>query len=428
MKVLLVASTFPSSDTDAAPAFVKDLVVALHTTHPEVQVEVLAPQYLDQTPPVVQRPHYDEHRFAYAWPKSAQRLAGRGIVPAIEHNKALIGLVPLLFAGETIALLQRVRASRPDVIYAHWFTPQGVTAAVVSALTGVPWVLTSHANDVRVWGKLPVVGRHIVRALLPTASRITAVSSTTLAKMQAFFSADEWHAIEQRTAIIPMGVDIAALAPSTTSAAALKARHGLAGRRVIYFVGRLAEKKGVSFLLQAMARLADDDVTLVVAGDGHLRPALEAEARALGLGSRVSFVGYVTGDRKADLLQLADVVAVPSIEAASGDSEGFPVVIMEALAAGRICVASDATGADDVLKDGDSGFVVPQQDVGALAAALQRALDLDDDDRRRMGEGARLAARGLDWRVIAERHYGFLLAPFAPPTSTTTQTKTATTD
>ncbi len=414
MKVLLVASTFPSSDADAAPAFVKDLVVALHTTHPEVHVDVLAPQYLDQTPPLVQRPHYDEHRFAYAWPKAFQRLAGRGIVPAIEHNKAMIGLVPLLFLGETLALWQRVRAERPDVIYAHWFTPQGVTAAVVSALTGVPWVLTSHANDVRVWGKIPVVGRHLVRALLPTASRITAVSSMTLAKMKSFFSDDEWQGLASKTAIIPMGVDVTALAPSTTTPEALKARHGLAGRRVIYFVGRLAEKKGVSFLLEAMARLTDDDVTLVIAGDGHLRPTLEARARALGLWGRVSFVGYVTGDRKTELLQLADVVVVPSIETASGDSEGFPVVIMEALAAGRVCVASDATGADGVLSDGDSGFIVPQQDAAALALALQRALNLDDDARRRLGAAARLAAQGLDWRVIAERHHAFLLAPLAP--------------
>jgi glycosyltransferase involved in cell wall biosynthesis len=413
MKVLLVASTFPSSDTDAAPAFVKDLVIALHRTHPELHIDVLAPQFRDQTPPLVARPHYDEHRFAYAFPKRLQQLAGRGIVPAIEHNKALIGLVPLLFAGETLALLQRVRAERPDVIYAHWFTPQGVTAAVVSALTGVPWVLTSHANVVRVWGKLPVVGRHVVRALLPTASRLTAVSGTTLAKMRAFFSDEKWAPIAEKTAVIPMGVDVGALAPSSTPAGVLKERHGLAGKRVVYFVGRLAEKKGVPFLLEAFARLGDvDDAVLVIAGDGHLKPELEAHAARLALGERVRFVGYVTGARKSELLQLADVVAVPSIEAASGDSEGFPVVIMEALAAGRVCVASDATGADDVLRDGESGFVVPQKDSVALATALRRGLSLDDDARARLGERARQAAAALDWPGIAERHFAHLLQPF----------------
>jgi len=414
MKVLVVASTFPSSDTDAAPAFVKDLVIALHRAHPELHVDVLAPQYRDQTPPLVARPHYDEHRFAYAFPKCLQQLAGRGIVPAIEHNKALIGLVPLLFAGETLALWQRVRTERPDVIYAHWFTPQGVTAAVVSALTGVPWVLTSHANDVRVWGKLPVVGREVVRALLPTASRLTAVSGTTLSKMRAFFSDDEWAPIAAKTAIIPMGVDVAALAPTTIPVAELQARHDLAGRRVVYFVGRLAEKKGVPFLLDAFAQLRDlDDVVLVIAGDGHQKAGLEAHAARLGLGERVRFVGYVTGAKKSELLQLADVVAVPSIEAASGDSEGFPVVIMEALAAGRVCVASDATGADDVLKDGESGFVVPQKDSDALATTLRRALSLDDAARTTMAARARQAAAALDWASIAERHYTHLLGPWA---------------
>ncbi len=414
VRVLVCASTFPASDTDSVPAFVRDLLLAVKRAHADVDIDVLAPQVRDETAPFTQHAAFAEHRFPYFLPRRAQALAGHGIVPALQANPALFAQVPFLFGGELVALLRHIRARRPDVLWAHWFTPQGVTAALASMITGVPFVLTSHANDVRVWRKLPLAGQRVVRALLPRASRITAVSDATLAKMRGFFSAAEWEAIAPRVAIIPMGVDVAALAQGSVDRAALKARHDLAGRAVIYFIGRLAEKKGVAHLIDAFARLRRDDAVLVIAGDGPLRAALEAQAVQAGIAARVRFVGYVSGARKTELLQLADVVAVPSIETASGDAEGFPVVVMEALAAGRPLVASDATGADSVLAHGESGFVVPQRDSAALAVALSQCLGLGPAAQEALAQRAQQAARDLDWAVIAERHHAFLLAPFAP--------------
>lgn len=417
MKIVLVASTFPASDADATPAFVRDLVVALRRRFDDLHIDVLAPQHGDRTPPVRAHELFVERRFAYFFPRAAQRLAGRGIMPTVEHRPVLALLIPFLFAGEAAALWSYVRRERPDVIYAHWFTPQGVVAAMISSLTGVPWVLTSHANDVRVWRKLPGIGRRVVRALLPTATRITAVSRITLDKMRSFFSDEEWASLSERTAIIPMGVDVADLSSPTAVPEALKQKHGYVGRRVVYFIGRLAEKKGVSFLLEAFSRLRAeggfDDVRLVVAGSGPLLNELEEKTRRSGLSEVVRFVGYVHGQEKKEWLELADVVAVPSIETDTGDSEGFPVVVMEALAAGKIIVASDATGTEDVLVDGRNAFTVPSKDSSALAAGIAGALSLDEASARAMSEQARRAAEQLDWSAIAARHYEFLFAPFA---------------
>lgn len=419
MKALVVASTFPASETDEAPAFVKELVVALARAVPGLRIDVLAPQWLDRTPPFVRHEHFDEYRFAYFWPRSWQSLAGRGIVPTLQQRPLLALLLPFLFLFEGIAMWRHVLRHRPDVIYAHWFTPQGVVAAIVSRVTGVPYVLTSHANDVRVWRKVPLLGSTVVRRLLPRARRITAVSRATYDKMRAFFSEQEWARLEPRVAIVPMGVDVAALAAAPTEVSATKADYGLGGRRTIYFIGRLVEKKGVAFLLDAFSQMKRDDVhrdvVLMIAGDGPLRKAAEERARSLGLGpDEVRFTGYVSGQRKLDLLRLADVVAVPSIEAASGDTEGFPVVVMEALAAGKLCVATDAAYAESVLADGVTGFVVPQKDAGALALALARALSLPAPDREALLQRARAAIESLDWPVIARRHHEFLLAAVGP--------------
>lgn len=419
MKALVVASTFPTSDTDEAPAFVKQLVVALAHAVPGLRIDVLAPQWLDRTPAYVRHEHFDEYRFAYFWPRSWQRLAGRGILPTLQQRPSLALMLPFLFFFQGVALLRHVKQHRPDVIYAHWFTPQGVVAAIVSRLTGVPYVLTSHANDVRVWRKVPLIGPAIVRRFLPRARRITAVSRATYDKMRAFFSEQEWAQLEPRVAIVPMGVDVSTLSAANIEGTATKADYGLGGRRIVYFIGRLVEKKGVAFLLEAFSQIMREhvhsDVVLVIAGDGPLRSALVERARLLGLGEdRVRFIGYVSGQRKLEMFGIADLVVVPSIEAAGGDTEGFPVVVMEALAAGKICVATDAAYAESVLTDGITGFVVPQKDARALALALTRALSLPAQDRQTLLQHARSAVASLDWPVIAKRHHDFLLAPLEP--------------
>src|SRR5262245_43864208 len=112
MKVLVVASTFPASDDDQAPAFVKDLVVALARAYPHLQIDVLAPQWLDKTSPSVRREHYDEYRFPYFWPRSWQRLAGRGILATIQQQWRFALMLPFLFFFEGVALLRHVRSHR----------------------------------------------------------------------------------------------------------------------------------------------------------------------------------------------------------------------------------------------------------------------------------------------------------------------------
>jgi glycosyltransferase involved in cell wall biosynthesis len=326
-------------------------------------------------------------------------------------------MLPFLFLFEAVALMRHVRHRPPDVIYAHWFTPQGVVAAFVSRRTGIPYVLTSHAEDVRVWRKLPVEGPAVVRHLLPRAARLTAVSPATRDKMRAFFSDKKWRDIETRVAVLPMGVDGAALDATRADTAAFETELGLGGERVIAFVGRLVEKKGVAYLVNAFAHLvrtrANHDLVLVVAGDGPLREELRSQVRRLGLEDRVRFPGYVSGRRKAAVFRVADVVAVPSVETAA-DSEGFPVVVLEALAAGRVCVATDATHADGVVSDGVSGYLVPQRDTTALATALDRALAMSDSERQSMVDAARTHVADLNWAAVARQHYAFLLEPFEP--------------
>ncbi|KQW06666.1 hypothetical protein ASC66_09435 [Leifsonia sp. Root4] len=407
----MLASTFPASADDPVPAFVRDQVVALALQHPELDFDVLAPHdQRSQTASLSIKPHYSEHRFHYFWPRRAERLTGRGIMPALRKNPFLYGVIPFLFFGEFIATLRLVRRIRPTMIYAHWFTPQAIVASWVSRLTGVPFVFTTHASDVDVWRRIPLFGPRIVRGVSAQARAITAVSSRSRSKLTSFLAADDAQATVD---VIPMGVDIPAVSPDHTVRTQIRTRLGLDGKVVYLFIGRLVEKKGIHFLLEAL-KLADTaltDWTLVVAGDGPLRSEVQAAVAALGLSDRVMFPGYVTGETKDEYLRSADVLVVPSIIATDGDAEGLPVALLEGLAYGLLCVATDESGADDILTDGVDGYLCPQKDAVALAAKLRTVDALGPDARAEVSARASRLAHNYSWDVIVERHYDTLIAP-----------------
>lgn len=232
---------------------------------------------------------------------------------------------------------------------------------------------------------------------------VTVVSRRSLEKVSRFFGEREWQSISQKVKIIPMGVFIQS-GPAHTAPIHSPPR--------ILFMGRLVEKKGVIYLFQAVKQLLNSgcELELQIAGDGPLRAELEREVGRLGLQGKVRFLGHVAGSVKAEVLESADVVVVPSIIAEDGDAEGLPVVILEALAVGKLCVATRESGADDILEDGKTGYLVFQKDADALAGAIRKSLDLDSEMRQKMSDGARQLARRFEWGKVAGETYDHLFS------------------
>lgn len=331
-------------------------------------------------------------------------------MPALRQNPALYLVVPFLFFGEFIATLRLARRLRPALIYAHWFTPQAIVASLVSRMTRIPFVFTTHASDVDVWRRVPGLGPRLVRAACANATAITAVSSRSRAKLTAFFGEND---AAVPVDVIPMGVFVPDAAPDPRERAALRTRLGFDGKVVYLSIGRLVEKKGLRFLLAALEQVEDElaDWVLVIAGDGPLRDEIQAAVSTRGLSDRVVFAGFVTGLAKEEYFRAADVLVVPSIVASDGDAEGLPVALLEGLAHGLICIATNESGADDVVTHGIDGFLCPQQDGSALAAQLTAVDALGADEREALAGRARDLARQFSWAVIAQRHYDALIAP-----------------
>lgn len=408
-RVLVVASTFPAGPSDTVPRFVHDQVVALRAIRPDWQVTVLAPHDARSgTRDRVEHVDFTELRFHYVWPRRWESLAGHGIMPAIRRNPLQLLAVPLLFLHERRALARTIREVKPHIVYAHWFTPQAVTAAPVAHRASIPFVFTTHASDVAVWARFGRLGSRVVRSIVRRTARLTAVSQTSLDRMRSFFSETEWNTeIVPKAAVIPMGVEL-------TTHHGDAAPESYPGRRVVLFMGRLAEKKGVKLLLDAFSTIHDEreDTLLVIAGDGPLRAELEARTEELGISDAVDFVGYATGAHKDALYRRADLCVLPSILTSDGDTEGLPVSLLEALAYGRPTVATDATNAQEVLTPGVDGLLVRSGSVSALTDGLIEILDAEPHRSTEMEAAARSTASGYAWHRIAERTAKYLLDPY----------------
>jgi glycosyltransferase involved in cell wall biosynthesis len=161
-------------------------------------------------------------------------------------------------------------------------------------------------------------------------------------------------------------------------------------RPYLLFVGRFVEKKGATHLLDAMRTLESDGtaVDLVLIGDGPMIERLRRQASAL---KHVHFLGWLPNHEVRRRMRSALALCVPSVEARSGDAEGLPNVVLEAMACAVPVIGSQAGGIAEAVEHGRTGFVVPQADPRAIAEAAGRLLH-DPALCRRMGHAARAAA------------------------------------
>ncbi|MEM0338009.1 MAG: glycosyltransferase [Candidatus Caldarchaeum sp.] len=186
--------------------------------------------------------------------------------------------------------------------------------------------------------------------------------------------------------IIPNGIPVDDYAPNPDKRAHWR-QVELEGREavVIAHVGRFMEQKNHSLLLRSFAHVrSETPVYLWLVGDGELRPAMEQLAQELGVADRVRFWG-IRSD-VADILNAADIFVLPS------KWEGNPLSVMEAMATGLPVVATAVGGVPELVEEGVSGFLTPNEDADAFTNALQRLVD-NAELRRRMGEAALRRAR-----------------------------------
>ena len=280
-----------------------------------------------------------------------------------------------------------------DVIHAHMVVPDGWAAARIGAELGVPVVATAHRADVL---DVPAQGPRSRERVVEAIEDIGWICSVSRAIAEA---AEALATPRRPIQIVPNGADTRIFVPRTPAEA--RAHLGLPDDGpIVSFVGKLVPRKGVDTLIEAMGilgRRPQGAPLLVAAGVGELRDGLEARARELGVGDRVRFVGKVPHDDVGWWMSAGDVFVLPSL------SEGLPTVVCEAMNCGLPVVATAVDGTPEIVRDGETGILIPTGDPPALAAALARILD-EPEVAARMGAAAlRIGQAEYTWAANARR-------------------------
>lgn len=278
-----------------------------------------------------------------------------------------------------VRIARHLRAVGADLVNTHSSVDSWV-GSLAARLTGVPVLRTRHLAGAVPRNPLSTL---VYRRL---CDRIVTTGEFSRRRLVA-----EAGVPPEKVVVIPTGIDMAAFDPDRVRGDGVRAEWGIApGTPLVGVVGVLRLRKGHAVLVEACRELRDvvPGLRVVFVGDGPVRSWIEEQIKDLGLEETVRLVGHRRDI--PEVLAALDVFVLPSIE-----PEGVPQAVVQALAMGRPVVASDVEGLTEVLRDGETGLLVPPRDPAALAEAI--AALLRDPDR-----GAALGAAG---RRLVEKQF-----------------------
>ena len=295
-----------------------------------------------------------------------------------------------------LALLARERSITH--FHAHFGTVAATVTRLAARFARIPYTLTLHAKDIYHVSVDPgVMGKK-----LGDAARVITVSDYNQRHLAAAYE----HAAAKILRVYNgLNLERFTFSPPNRT------------RREILAVGRLVEKKGFDGLIDACSILRDQgvDVQCRIVGEGAERANLSARIEQLNLGAHVRLAGPQPQAELIGTFREAAVFAAPCVIGADGDRDGLPTVLLEAMALGVPCVATDVTGIPELVRNGETGLCVPQRDPAALAAALKRLLD-DADLRIHLATRAR---RLIEQDFDIHRNAAQLRKTFAAATHST---------
>jgi colanic acid/amylovoran biosynthesis glycosyltransferase len=279
----------------------------------------------------------------------------------------------LVYLAEACLLQQWLREAGCDHLHAHFGTNATEVAYLCERLGGPGYSFTVHGPEEFDMPAALQLPRKVRRARF-----VVAISSFGRSQLMRWIDADDWSKVR----VVHCGLDGEFLQQALTPPPPTPK---------LVCVGRLCEQKGQLLLLRALHRLREQGlrVELVLAGDGEMRPEVEALIAELGLADQVRITGWIGGDTVRQEILQARALVLPSF------AEGLPVVLMEAMALGRPVISTYIGGIPELVSDGVHGWLIPAGDVQALADAMRQVLQHDDAALAQIGARAheRAAAR-----------------------------------
>jgi len=384
MNVSILTTSFPLHKGDIAGTFV--LEQARHLMKQGINVQVIAPhnalaprnEVMDGIP---------VQRFRYLYPEYLQTLCYRNGIP--ENMKKSIWAKAQLPALTLSFIFQAIRYGRhSDIIHAHW-PIAGLAGLVARKLRSIPFVMNLHHGNARSMSK-------IEKIIIEQADYLICNSTFTLENVLQTLTPRAYR-------VIPPGIHIDRFKPLTKESCRENLQHLIPpDRSLIFSLGRLIEWKGHRYLIDALGLMKPElNIHLTIGGEGYLRKKLETYAHSKGLSERVTFLGAVPYHLTPVWYSAADVYVQPSIIDSGGNTEGLGMTPMEALACETPCVGTRVGGIPDVIKDGESGFLVNPEDPAALADRITTLLQNKDLIKKMGRRGRQIVRENFSWEAKA---------------------------
>jgi|CXWL01.1.fsa_nt_gi glycosyltransferase involved in cell wall biosynthesis len=276
----------------------------------------------------------------------------------------------LAYLAEACRLLPWLRAFGATHVHAHFGTNSAEVAMLAHQLGGPPYSFTAHGPEEFDKPQFIGLGEKIRRSAF-----VVAISSFGRSQLQRWVEHGHWRRIH----VVHCGLEPAfhdvALSPPPELAR-------------LVCVGRLNEQKGQLLLIEAAHRLHRKGIEfeLVLAGDGEMRSEIEALVESFGLGGKVRITGWISAEQVRGEVLAARGLVLPSF------AEGLPVVLMEAMALRRPVLTTYVAGIPELVRHGESGWLVPAGSLDALASAMEQLLACPVAELARMGDAGRQRA------------------------------------
>ena len=272
-----------------------------------------------------------------------------------------------IYLGEACVVARWLRDAGIGHVHAHFGTNSAEVAMLAALLAPASYSFTVHGPDE--FDRPAAIG---LAEKIRRAAFVVGISAFTRSQLYRWVERVHWDRIH----VVHCGLD-RAFHDGSAPPAAHSAR--------LVCVGRLGEQKGHLLLLAAMRRAFDRGAVfdLVLAGDGELRGAIEERIRALDLAAYVRITGWIGSAEVRAEIEAARALVLPSF------AEGLPVVLMEAMSLRRPVVTTFVAGIPELVRDGETGWLIPAGDADALADALVACLAADDHTLARMGDAGR---------------------------------------
>ncbi len=314
--------------------------------------------------------------------------------PAWQHFRQSDFSVPMPVPGR---LCLALRDFAPDLVHSHHPFLLGATALRLAAMRGLPVVFTHHTMYERYTHYLPLDSERLQRFAVELAAGYCNLCDTVVAPSATVADHLRRRGVKVPLRVIPTGVDLRQF--ENADGQAFRSRLSIpADALLLGYLGRLSPEKNLRFLTSAVVRFLQrrPQARFLLAGEGPDRQTVLDAFAAAGLSNRLYPVGVLDRSALADAYRAMDVFVFAS------QSETQGMVLAEAMAAGTPVVAVDAPGVRDIVRDGENGRLLPEEDAAAFVDALDWLVDLPAEARQRLEQGIAQTARQFSMNRSAE--------------------------